>query len=253
MNKIQYIFVLSFVILNFAIHAQQEAYNEEFEFEIISSEEVLENRPEIEALRVNFVNDETLNFCKSLKNNPQLREVQLYGATQDAINCLSSVLGEVITHLLIYDCVDSIVLPSFPNLSVLIIESHELVSLDMTNSVLDSLAILAINSEKLVDWKSKHAYAQLELIDLNSPNLNTFPIHSLPRIYQLSLSASFDQIPSFLCECGDLELISIDNNKNISVDDCFKEKILNGYYSNLTIREGENGLVILEYLSKDRQ
>lgn len=250
---IQYITVLIVVILNFAIHAQQEAYNEEFEFEIISSDEVLENRPEIEALIVNFINDETSYFCKSLANNPQLREVQLYGATQDAINCLSSVLGEVITHLLIYDCVDSIVIPSFPKLSVLVIESHELVSLDMTNSALDSLAILEIESEKLVNWKSKHAYPELALIDLNCSNLITFPIHSLPRIYQLSLSASLDQIPTFLCECSDLELISIENYKDISIDDCFKEKILNGHYSNLTIREGENGPVILEYLSKDRQ
>ena len=173
--------------------------------------------------------------------------------TQNALNCLSEIIGDSLTHLFIVGFDTNLKLPSFPNLELLSIKADSLNTLDMSSANLDSLDILNIESEKLNNWKTKTEYQKLGLIDMNTPALSEFPIQSLPTIMQFSIYCSFNEFPAFLCECAELELMSFKNYKVIDVDECFKQKIYDGFYSNLTITDGKDGPVILEWLSKDRQ
>lgn len=249
----RYIVLLLLLLNTTSAFSQQEAYNDELKFKIIDNLNVLKASGSIQALIVNFKGSNTKKFCKTLRNNPQLKEVQLYNPTQKALNCLSEISGDSITHLFIVGCDTTLTIPSFPQLELLSIKADDLITLDMSSANLDSLGLLHIESEKLCNWKSKTAYPKLGLIDLNAPALSEFPIHELQAIRQLSIYCSLNQFPSFLCECAALELISFKNYKVIEVDPCFEQKIFDGFYSNLTIVDGKDGPVILEWLSKDHQ
>lgn len=246
--------VFLFILLNsIVVLSQHVSYNKEFKYEIINNKGVLKKSDSIQALIVNFDGTKTKKFCKSLKNNPQLKEVQLYNPTQGALDYLSEIISDSLTHLFIVGFDTNLYLPSFPNLELLSIKADSLITLDMSNSDINSLDILNIESENLSNWKTKTEYKRLGLIDMDTPRLSEFPIKSLPTIMQFSIYCSFNEFPIFLCECVELELISFKNYKVIEVDECFKQKIYNGFYSNLTIKDGKDGPIILEWLSKDRQ
>lgn len=251
--NIRNLFLLGSVLLSAVSFSQQKPYNKEFKFEIIKNTEVLSASDSIRALIVNFENDDVVNFSQTLNNNPQIREVKLFDAPQAAIDNLSQILAGSLTHLIIEDYTESsIIIPSFPTLELISINSDFVESIDMTESTFDNLFILAIDSESLVNWKSQSHFKELGLIDLEAPKLEHFPIESAPELGQFSFHCSLDDIPSFLCECEDLELMSFGNFKNIKVDECLKGKIYDGFYSNLTIKDGVDGPVVLEWLSKDR-
>lgn len=244
--------LLLFVPL-FTIFGQGSNTTEDFEYQYILDDVVLKNDPTLYALIVSFKESNIENFKKTIENNPQILAIHLSNPNQEAVDCLSKVLGKTLTYLEIDYCGDSLTLSNYHSVEELTIFSRKLKFLDMSKSSLDSLDILSIEAENLRSWKTKSEYLKLGLIDLIAPNLNHFPIQSIPMIYQFTMSCSLNEFPSFLCSSEYITLMSFENYKVIEIDPCFEQLIYNGFYSNLTILDGVDGPVKLEYLSEDRQ
>lgn len=247
--------ILSFSILaSFLTIAQQKPYNKQFPYAIIRNSETLEKIDSIQALIVNFESIELADFCKSLYNNPQIKEVQLYNTPQSALDSLSSILGHSLTHLITEEySASSMYLNPFEALDMLSVNSDVILTLDISKARLDLVNILTVSSNSLISWKTQQHFPELGLIDLEAPKLSALDIKSAPKLNQFSYHCSFEEIPKFLCACVQLELISFANYKVVPVDDCFKEKMSKAFYSDITISEGENGKVVFELLSDDRK
>lgn len=248
----KYVLTTIAVMACFSSFSQRDNFEGHYDVEMRSNEDVFDNLDSVTKVVVYFDTDEIENFCKSLHNNPQLREVHLINASQKSIDSLATIIGDSIENLWIRDYSDSrLVIPSFPMLSHLLIESDVLFSLDMVKADLDELITLEVTARKLRKLWTKSMYEYLSVIELDAPHLNRFPIEIAPSLMMLSCSCSFNVLPSFLCDCVDLLIVDIRNHKNVNVPPCFEDKIKNGSQSRLTIQDGAEGEVVVDWKSKD--
>ena len=214
---------------------------------------VLPHIDSLKALFVEFNSDSVSLFKQTIKNNPQLVELQLKNPPQAAIQIVSELNHKHLTHFFIHAYRGAnLKVFDFPNIEFFSLESTKLEFLSM-HSNFQALNILAINSPNLKEWQTDSNFPSLGLIDLKAVKLSAFPIKELPGIEQFSFECSFDTIPNYLCKCKKLRLISFNNHKLIPIDECFERKIKKGDYSNLTLYEGINGKEVLNILSKDRR
>lgn len=228
-------------------------YNKGLPFLKILDNIVLPHIDSVKALFVEFRTDSISLFKETMKNNPQIVELQLKNPPQAAIQIVSELNRKNLTHLFVHEYGGAnLKVFDFPNIEFFSLESTKLEFLSM-HSNFQALNILAINSPNLKEWQADSNFPSLGLIDLKAVKLSAFPIKELPGIEQFSFECSFDTIPNYLCKCKKLRLISFNNHKLIAIDKCFKKKIKKGVYSNLTLYEAINGKEVLNILSKDRR
>ena len=229
-------------------------YGDELNFKIIDENEILEKNDSLEAIIIVFNEAIFKNAEISIRNNPQLKQIKLFGSNQAFLKAISDSKLPNLTHLFFERYEDAVLeIPSFPNIEHLKIQSLTLTTLNMASSELNKLDILDIESPQLMNWKTAKFFPQLGLINLNAPLLENFPIENMPSISQFSYYCSFKKWPSNLCNYEELIFISLTNYHPIKVDSCLMKKIKNGVYSNLTIYDGIDGKMISETLSDDQK
>jgi hypothetical protein len=253
MKKVIIIYLLIGFMPTSAKSQNMEPYNHNLPFIRIFENEQLPYMESIKILLVEFKSDTISFFEESLKNNPQIIELQIMNPPQKAINVISENNNKNLTYLFIHTFKDtSLMIPKLPLIKFLSLESQTLEYLSMKGSNLDSLDLLVIKSPLLKEWKTDSILYSLGLIDLIAKKLSNFPIQAMPSIRQFSFDCSFTEIPGYLCNSKDLTHISFHNYKSITINNCFKAKLENCVYSNLTLFDKIDGTVVLEILSKDR-
>lgn len=229
-------------------------YNKDLKFKVLEGNVMLEKDESLQALILVMKNLQLDQAKKAIENNPQLQEIKIIYGNQDFLDFVSDQKIPHLTGLFLIEFQDSLLeIPTFQQLNHLAIRSSEINVLKMDHSSWDYLEILEINAPKLKVWKSIKSFPQLSLIDLNAPILNEFPIENMPKIYQFSYYCSFHKLPANLCNYPDLIHISFSNFVPVEIEKCLKQKIRKAYYSNITLFEGENGKIVFELLSKDRE
>ena len=229
-------------------------YNDSLKFKIIDENEVLEKDESLQAVIIVFKHQYFDNVKLSISNNPQLREIKIFVGDQDLLNFLSFQKLPNLTHLFFKQFVhNSLEIPEFTTLKHLTIQSANLETLNMVNAKLDNLMLLEIETPKLKLWKADKYFPKLELIGLNAPNLDFFPIENMPKIFQFSYHCSFKYLPLNLCSYDDLNHISFNNFIDVKLEKCFRKKVKMAYYSNVTVYNKVDGQIITEVVSKDRK
>ncbi|MGV3611384.1 MAG: hypothetical protein ACO1N0_10570 [Fluviicola sp.] len=227
-------------------------YNDTYNYEILTNERVLPHTDSLKALIVVFKDQPEENVAKSITNNLQLQEIMLYNSPASFLPLLAGLKLSNLTHLFIYDFEGKeLIIPPFPTIEHLQIESGKISTLSMENASLANLDILSIDCPELVNWKTEKVFSKLGLIDLTAPKLTYFPIESIPVIVQFAYYCSFDQLPLNLCSYKELQFISFTNYKPVEIESCFKKMVKNGVYSDITIYDKIDGKVIKTVLSKD--
>lgn len=93
------------------------------------------------------------------------------------------------------------------------------------------IEILAIRSDSLNHLILPDTLPTLRLIDFDMPMLRSLGEPILPKLNQLTLLAKLDYLPSFLCNCEELELVDLTNMKYTPVDTCFEQRFHNGDFN----------------------
>jgi hypothetical protein len=115
------------------------------------------------------------------------------------------------------------------------------------------LDVLAVKSEVLQKMVFPDTLLELGLIDFNIPSLTTLSDPVAPNLFQLTLQASLDSFPDFICTAPELTLVDIKNYKEITWPDCMEERFLNGPFelSSCEILDAKDGNTISKIVSPD--
>ena len=249
--KIVVVFISLLISLTF-FSQDLAPYNEDFEFEVMNEDEVIQRNDSLHALIIDAGNS-VKNIEISLKNNPQLREVKLMTSSQEVLDVFGRVKFDSLFFLLIENYTGTTLnLPVLKMVELLQIHATELKSFDISKSQLLRLEILEIDAAYLVSWKSETSYPALSLIDLDAPLLTVFPILNMPKINEFVYSCSFKEIPKNLCDYKELDMISFENYCPVKVDKCIVSMIEKGVYSNLTVYDKPDGKILMDINSKDK-
>ncbi len=116
-----------------------------------------------------------------------------------------------------------------------------------------TLDILAIESEVLKKIVFPDTILELGLIDFNIPNLTSITEPVAPNLFQITLYASLDSLPNFICTSPELSLVDIKNYKDIMWPDCMEDRFVNGPFelSSCEILDGRDGNIISKIVSPD--
>ncbi|MEY4486619.1 MAG: hypothetical protein RL440_1152 [Bacteroidota bacterium] len=93
---------------------------------------------------------------------------------------------------------------------------------------LKALSIFSLHSATLRELTFTDSLPKLQLIDLTTPELRIFNEIPLPNLFQITLYASLDSLPNFICTAPELSLVDIKNYKDIMWPDCMEERFENG-------------------------
>lgn len=115
------------------------------------------------------------------------------------------------------------------------------------------LDILAIQSDVLQTMIFPDTLLELGLIDFNLPSLTNIIEPVAPNLFQLSIYASLDSLPKFICTAPELTLVDIKNYKEISWPECMEDRFMNGPFelSSCEILDGKDGPTISKMVSPD--
>ncbi len=117
-----------------------------------------------------------------------------------------------------------------------------------------TLDILAIQSEVLQKIVFPDTILELGLIDFNIPSLTSITEPVAPNLFQITLYASLDSLPNFICTSSELRLVDIKNYKDITWPDCMEDRFINGPFelSSCEIFDGKDGTTISKIVSPDK-
>lgn len=117
-----------------------------------------------------------------------------------------------------------------------------------------TLDILAIQSEVLQKIVFPDTILELGLIDFNIPSLTSITEPVAPNLFQITLYASLDSLPNFICTSSELRLVDIKNYKDITWPDCMEDRFLNGPFelSSCEILDGKDGKYSRKIISPDK-
>lgn len=115
------------------------------------------------------------------------------------------------------------------------------------------LDILAIQSDVLQTMIFPDTLLELGLIDFNLPSLTNIIEPVAPNLFQLSIYASLDSLPKFICTAPELTLVDIKNYKEISWPECMEDRFMNGPFelSTCEILDGKEGPTVSKIVSPD--
>jgi hypothetical protein len=113
------------------------------------------------------------------------------------------------------------------------------------------LDILAIKSETLRSLTMPDTLFELGLIDFNIPSLTSITEPVTPNLFQITLYASLDSLPNFICTALELSLVDIKNYKDIMWPDCMEERFVNGSFelSSCEILDAKDGPTVAKIIS----
>lgn len=116
-----------------------------------------------------------------------------------------------------------------------------------------TLDILAIESEVLQKIVFPDTLFELGLIDFNIPSLTSITEPVTPNLFQITLYASLDSLPNFICTAPELSLVDIKNYKDIMWPDCMEDRFVNGPFelSSCEILDAKDGNTISKIVSPD--
>lgn len=116
------------------------------------------------------------------------------------------------------------------------------------------LDVLAIKSEVLQKLVVPDTLLELGLIDFNIPSLTSITETVAPNLFQLTLHASLDSFPDFICTAPELTLVDIKNYKDIMWPDCMEDRFINGPFelSSCEILDAKDGNTISKIISPDQ-
>jgi hypothetical protein len=117
-----------------------------------------------------------------------------------------------------------------------------------------TLDILAIQSEVLQKIVFPDTILELGLIDFNIPSLTSITEPVAPNLFQITLYASLDSLPNFICTAPELSLVDIKNYKEIMWPDCMEKRFINGPFelSSCEILDAKDGNTISKIVSPDK-
>ena len=117
-----------------------------------------------------------------------------------------------------------------------------------------TLDILAIQSEVLQKIVFPDTILELGLIDFNIPSLTSITEPVAPNLFQITLYASLDSLPNFICTAPELSLVDIKNYKDIMWPDCMEERFVNSPFelSSCEILDAKDGNTISKIVSPDK-
>ena len=138
-----------------------------------------------------------------------------------------------------------------PNLDWLVFDYKDT---NLTFPNFKTLDILAIESEVLQKIVFPDTILELGLIDFNIPSLTSITEPVAPNLFQITLYASLDSLPNFICTSPELSLVDIKNYKDIMWPDCMEERFVNGPFelSSCEILDAKDGNTISKIVSPDK-
>jgi hypothetical protein len=138
-----------------------------------------------------------------------------------------------------------------PNLDWLVFDYKDT---NLTFPNFKTLDILAIESEVLQKIVFPDTILELGLIDFNIPSLTSIAEIVAPNLFQLTLHASLDSFPDFICTAPELTLVDIKNYKDIMWPDCMEDRFINGPFelSSCEILDAKDGNTISKIISPDQ-
>lgn len=247
--------ILCLIYASIVLGQERMPYNDSLYFQVITESTRLQKIDSLQALLIDFGSSSTFDFEYTIRNNPQLKEIQLYKPTQAHIDLLSSIPLPQLKYLFIegYNA-PRLHIPAFPIVEHFHLESKVLQQLNMESAAMDSLNILDVETLSLTEWKAAQTYFKLGLINLKAPQLSVLPFQQLPMLFQCSMYCSFNEFPTVLCNSKELTLFSLTNYKVISVPKCLIRQLKKqGYYSDISLYDSMNGELVKAYFSPDRK
>ncbi len=238
---------------NFCWAQEYRPFNQEYHFKVASNLEVIPTIDSIKTLIIHFENNNDENVEKTLINNTQIKELQLYNPPQSFILSLNTLGLDSLQDFFIEDYKDSTLIFNKLSIKLIAINSKELRKINIKELDTSALQLIGIEAKNLAVWEANPSYPFLGLIDLRTPQLTVFPIIDMPGIRQFVFDCSFTEMPLNLCSYPELKFISLQNNRKINVSNCLKKKIREGVYSNITILDSIDGKIIYQVHSKDKK
>ena len=179
MNKI-YIFLI--VVLSFSCTGKEQ--KKQFENEVVEKEK--------------------LSKLEQLMLLPRDSVMVYYDLSNDSISEFPDLSDYTIKSLdLSYNLLDTIIVNYFPK---------EMVSLDLSNNLLNGFLWLKIDDDERLDWKKLYNETTLREINLSHNNLSkiliTFPLRKIVVSYNDMTYVEFNH--------GNIEYLDISNNPNLS-------------------------------------
>lgn len=246
------ILLISCLVFQSYFSQDLKPYNEEFQFEVVEGDEVVEHDNSLQALVIDAGN--SLKAIEaSLRNNPQLLEVKFMSASQEVLELLGHLPMDSLFFVIVENYKGTtLIFPPVKSLEFLQIHTETLKSLDMSKSQLSRLEILALETPLLTSWKSELTYPELTELDIEAPVLTSFPVQHMPKINEFTYSCSLKELPKNLCSYKTLEMISFENHCPVKVDKCLIAMVEKGEYSNITVYDKLKGKILLDINSKDK-
>lgn len=217
-------------------------------YEQSTSDEVV---PKTEGLKVLITEctSSTKGLFASLKNNPQLTELQLTHVDQALLDKLFQLKNTRIKALIIEDFQSpscNIPVCQIKTLTQLHLESKVTKTLEFAPNAFENLSIFQLHMSELTEWKGAFSSATIGLADIISPKLEQLPVMNTPKLYQYSLSASAP-FPADICEMPELTLVYISTTGDSPVPPCYESFLQrDGIIEFVTFSEDEAKRTVLK-------
>jgi len=227
--------IVLFTLLNCFISLAQEEF--EFEDEVIiwtegqdgkyvksTSDKEIRKKKNITVL-ITECGRNTDGLFKSIKNNPQLLELQLTHVDQELLNKIFNLSDSKLQTIIIDDFQGrSCLIPvcKIPSMNQLNIESEQAITIEFSPNTLSALEILDVRMDNLNEWKGNLAFDSLALIDIHAPLLKKLPPLQLPQLYQCMMITSAP-FPLELCDMPELMHLYISTTIGDKLSPCHEE------------------------------
>ena len=222
-----------FCFLHFDLSAQQETLINSLspnDTSIFAAREpfVLKKSPHVKTIFYEF-NKQNIKFLiKSIRNNPQLKAVNLINPSGQLIRrFLKSKVTNRIESLSIYDFHESeLVIELNQPLEHFEIFSDYLESISLYGKQAKFLKNLSISCPNLIDLQVFTSFYSLQNLYLNAVELNNFPSLDCPNIKSMVLFGSFENLPQFWCDYRMLKLFELINYRTVDIPLCLRNSDL---------------------------
>ena len=222
-----------FCFLHFHLSAQQEILINSLspnDTSIFTAREpfVLKKSPHVKTIFYEFNKQNIKCLLKSIRNNPQLKTVNLINPSGQLIQrFMKSKVTNRIESLSIFEFQESeLVIEINQPLERFEIFSDYLESISLNGKQAKSLKNLSISCPKLIKFQTVTSFYSLQNLYLNAVKLNTFPSLDSPNITSMVLFGSFDNLPQFWCDYRMLKLFELMNYRIVDIPLCLRNSEL---------------------------
>jgi hypothetical protein len=231
MNRMKYVITAIACCLFTIVFAQEEHLTiwSEGAYKRIPSDEVLPTTNGITALLID-VTSSVSGIAPSLKNNPHLREVHLFGPDQAALNELLAQPAPALEYVIVKEykgTTCAVPQSKAEKVFQFSIESEEMIEFSIAPRAYKNLDILGVEAPKLQTWSGKIELDSLGLLDVQCPLMTSFPPLTAPDLVQWSLQCALDHFPPEICSMPLLMFAYFSSSRDCPVEKCYK-KVMEG-------------------------